>query len=412
MERATNAHPESLRAPRALLYSINARIGGYGLDVDALEALRLAHERNFLGKAVAYDNRQDIIPASKIRSLRFSPVRLLSFLDSPFYYDAKKKYLDRVCACMLRSWKYDFFHGWAGNSLHSLREAKRLGIPSVLDIPTWHRDKGKIKPRDLNEPSRHERNARFPETLFKGVIVKRQESLEEYDLADVLLVRSECAARSFEVVGFPPEKLFRIGVGADISVFKPRQQDDLPASFSAERPLRAVYCGALIKRKGVHILLEAWHKAALPHATLTLFGAVHEEIRPFLEKYSSPSIRAAGFVKRVQDAFNQGDLHIFPSECEGSAKVVCEACASGLPQITTRESSDVVRDGFNGFIVPCNNADALAEALKKAYSNPLQLREFGKNARDLAERELSWDALRERLAQAYDLAIRRARKRN
>ena len=44
--------------PKHLLYSIFARIGGSGLDTDAFETLRASYRGGFLGKAVAYDNRQ------------------------------------------------------------------------------------------------------------------------------------------------------------------------------------------------------------------------------------------------------------------------------------------------------------------------------------------------------------------
>jgi hypothetical protein len=42
-----------------LLYSIFARIGGWGLDTDAFETLRASYRGGFLGKAIAYDNRQN-----------------------------------------------------------------------------------------------------------------------------------------------------------------------------------------------------------------------------------------------------------------------------------------------------------------------------------------------------------------
>src|SRR5436190_18431404 len=77
--------------PRHLLYSIFARIGGSGLDTDAFETLRASHRGGFLGRAVAYDNRQTEIPAKLIYSLRWHPVRLISFLERPYYYGAKKK---------------------------------------------------------------------------------------------------------------------------------------------------------------------------------------------------------------------------------------------------------------------------------------------------------------------------------
>jgi len=59
--------------PRSLLYSIFARIGGHGLDTDSFEALRASYHGKFLGKAVAYDNRQNEIPASfnRFAGIRF-----------------------------------------------------------------------------------------------------------------------------------------------------------------------------------------------------------------------------------------------------------------------------------------------------------------------------------------------------
>src|SRR5947208_12159548 len=85
--------PQTARLPKSLLYSIFARIGGWGLDTDAFETLRASYRGGFLGKAIAYDNRQNEIPASKIRSLRWHPVRLLSYLDLPYFYGAKYKYM-------------------------------------------------------------------------------------------------------------------------------------------------------------------------------------------------------------------------------------------------------------------------------------------------------------------------------
>src|SRR5256885_8730352 len=78
--------------PRHLLYSIFARRGGSGLDTDAFEALRASHRGVFLGRAIAYDNRQTEIRARLIYSLRWHPVRLISFLDRPFYFSSRRRY--------------------------------------------------------------------------------------------------------------------------------------------------------------------------------------------------------------------------------------------------------------------------------------------------------------------------------
>src|SRR5438270_13373436 len=72
--------------PKSLLYSIFARIGGHGLDTDSFVALRASYRVKFLGKAIAYDNRQREIPPHFVQSLRWQPVRLLSLFDRPCYY--------------------------------------------------------------------------------------------------------------------------------------------------------------------------------------------------------------------------------------------------------------------------------------------------------------------------------------
>src|SRR6202166_179971 len=125
--------------PKSLLYSIFARIGGPGLDTNSFEALRASYRGKFLGKAIAYDNRQREIPSLFIQSLRWHPVRLISFLDRPYYYGAKKKYLDWIASRHLDSGRYDFFHSWSGDCLETLRVAKKKKIPSLIEIPTWHR---------------------------------------------------------------------------------------------------------------------------------------------------------------------------------------------------------------------------------------------------------------------------------
>src|SRR6201982_3826133 len=131
--------------PRKLLYSIFARIGGSGLDTDAFETLRASYRGGFLGRAIAYDNRQNEIPASLIHSLRWHPVRLISFFDRPYYYGAKKKYLDWITSRHLATGRYDLFHSWSGDCLRLLPVAKQRGILSIVEIPTWHRDGGKRK---------------------------------------------------------------------------------------------------------------------------------------------------------------------------------------------------------------------------------------------------------------------------
>ena len=394
-----SASPAAHTLPTCLLYSIFARIGGSGLDTDAFETLRASYRGGFLGKAVAYDNRQREIPASLIHSLRWHPVRLISFLDRPYYYGAKKRYLDWIASRHLATGHYDLFHSWSGDCLRSLHVAKQRGIPSIVEIPTWHRDggKNKVQRRKIAETAS---TGHGIQRWKASLLLERKRFVEEYQLADLLLVLSEKAANTFRVRGFPEEKLFYLPRGVDVERFKPGVR---PAKF------RAVFAGALIKRKGIQHILEAWHRLNLQDAELWLVGYVHDEAKPYLKQFWRDNIRLVGFVRDPENYLNQGTVHIFPSQWEGSAKVTYEAAACALPQITTREAGDVVRDGVEGIIVKPGNVDAIAAALQHFHRHPEIVQQMGSAARRRVVENFTWDHFRTRLLGAYELAMRMAR---
>jgi glycosyltransferase involved in cell wall biosynthesis len=394
-----SASPAVRTLPRHLLYSIFARIGGSGLDTDAFETLRASYRGGFLDKAIAYDNRQKEIPRSLIHSLRWHPVRLISFFDRPYYYGAKKKYLDWIASRHLSTGRYDLFHSWSGDCLLSLQVAKRRGIPSIVEIPTWHRDGGKNKVARRKIPESPDKSRGFQRWKSK-LLLERNRFIEEYRLADLLLVLSKTAAETFRVRGFPEEKLFYLPRGVDVERFKPGER---PAKF------RAVFAGALIKRKGIQHVLEAWHRLNLPDAELWLVGHVHDEAKPFLKQFWRDNIRVVGFVRDLENYLNQGTVHVFPSQWEGSAKVTYEAAACALPQITTREAGDVVRDGVEGMIVKPGNVDAIASALEHLHRHPEIVQQMGSAARRRVVENFTWDHFRTRLLGAYEMAMRMAR---
>lgn len=393
--RAASKTTAGRRLPKHLLYSIFARIGGSGLDTDAFETLRAPYRGGFLGKAVAYDNRQSEIPAARIHSLRWHPVRLLSSLESPYYYGAKKKYLDWIAARQLASGRYDMFHSWSGDCLLSLREARKRGIPSVLEIPTWHRDRGKLK-RGQTSTDIPKADLPWRKRWKEDLLLDRERYLEEYDLANLILVLSEKAAETFRVQGFPEEKLFYLPRGVDVERFTPGVR---PAHF------RVVFSGALIERKGVHHLLEAWHRLDLKEAELWLVGAVHDEMKPYLEKFAHPGVKVMGFTSEPEKYLRQSTVHVFPSQCEGSAKVTYEAAACGLPQITTREAGDVVEDSVQGIIVPPDDVDALSAAIRQLYEHPETVERMSLAARKRVVENFTWDHFRVRLLEAYERAM-------
>ncbi len=381
-----------MQQPPPILYATSARIGGAGLDAVALESLRALEGASLDWHALAFENRSEL-PDARISTLRWHPVRLLSGLGSEHYYAAKKHALDRVAARRLACGEWSLFHGWSGESVRTLRVAKKRGIPSLIEIPTWHRHKGKDKPLRLTKSEREAAALRGWAGWKQRLLITRHQMLEEYELADLILVLSEKAEDTFLAAGVAKEKLFRHQRGVDVVRFVPAEKQ--PEKF------RAVFVGALIERKGVHHLLRTWRKLGLRDAELVLVGTVHPEIEPVLRECAGDDIIVRGFVKNVADEYRAATVHILPSECEGSAKCTYEAAACGLAQITTRESGDVVQDGVNGIIIPPNDPDALAAAITRLHADRDLCARLGAAGRERVCTQFTWEHFRTRLLQAY-----------
>ncbi|MCB1226266.1 MAG: glycosyltransferase family 4 protein [Verrucomicrobiales bacterium] len=377
--------------PRALLYATSAALGGTGLDSTSLEGALAAAQGGFLKEALAFGGNAKGRLGGVAKSLNWHPVRLLSALESPLYYGAKKRYTARHAAWRLRRGAFDFFHGWSGDAFAALVEARRQGVPSVIDIPTWHRNKGQTKPAE----TRSERERRLGPRLGwrEQLPVTRLEMLAEYDLADGILVPSACSARTFLAAGIEPERLHYVGRGVDVARYRPAEK--VPERF------RAIFVGALIHRKGVHRLLEAWKKAGLKDAELLLIGQVHEEVKPDLARWADASVKVPGFSRRIQDDLRESSLFVFPSECEGFAKSTLEAAACGLPILGTRESGDAIVDGETGRVVAVDDVEALVAGLREAAENRDAWAAMGRAGRARVERCLTWDHYRGRILRAY-----------
>src|SRR5215213_11148463 len=106
--------------------------------------------------------------------------------------------------------------------------------------------------------------------------------------------------------------------------------------------------------------------------------------------------------KNPGEYLSKATVHVFPSQCEGSAKVTYEAAACGLPQITTREAGDVVTDGVEGIIIPPGKVDCLAEAIQHLYQNPNIVERMSIAARKRVVENFTWDHFRTRLLAGYE----------
>lgn len=140
-------------------------------------------------------------------------------------------------------------------------------------------------------------------------------------------------------------------------------------------------------RKGVDYLIDAMEM--LPDdikAHLVLIGRMDAEklTRRIQSSPIGDRIHRVGFVDNAPEMSAACDVFCMPStKREGLARSVIEAMAYRVPPIVSEAggSPELVVDGECGYVVPVENAEAIATAIEKLYRDPELRRSMGEAAR-------------------------------
>lgn len=87
----------------------------------------------------------------------------------------------------------------------------------------------------------------------------------------------------------------------------------------------------------------------------------------YLDKDTKERVKFLGYVEDVVPILQTSDIYVLPSDSEGFALACLEALSCGLISIATNSGgpSEVIKDGFNGFLVE-NNLEGVLKGLKRA----------------------------------------------
>ena len=169
-------------------------------------------------------------------------------------------------------------------------------------------------------------------------------------------------------------------------------------------------CAIFAERKGIPLLIEAFHKIAAryPNAILRIIGTGPEAERV------QETIAKLNLKDRVQLLGKQNHNRVLQemvwADCfalvgwdEPFATVYLEAMAAGKPIICCNDGgiNDVIQDKVHGLTVPPKDVEATAKALEQMLANPEQRQKMGKEAKILIERSLTWDAKAQELIQRF-----------
>ncbi len=106
--------------------------------------------------------------------------------------------------------------------------------------------------------------------------------------------------------------------------------------------------------------------------------------------------------------YEAADLFVHPTLYEGSSLVTLEAMAHRRAVVATSAGGlpDKIQQGISGWLVPPDEASALAAAISGALGQPERLAEMGQAGRLTVERNFSWDAAAAAHVRLYDELLR------
>ncbi len=232
----------------------------------------------------------------------------------------------------------------------------------------------------------------YPELLRIVAIQHSDESLfyESYglwkDSIDKCMAISSRIGQKLLLSGIEKEKLCYLNWEVDC-------EEKLSRTWNEERtPLQIGYAGRVtITSKRSDLLLEIALKlkekdilfclniAGVGDYSETLYQRIQDE-------KLCDCINIVGYLERnkIPDFWKKQDIMISCSEWEGHSISQSEAMASGAVPVITDVSGarDDVTDGYNGYVVPVGDIDAIVKRIHDLYYDRDKLRMLGSNAYD------------------------------
>lgn len=206
-------------------------------------------------------------------------------------------------------------------------------------------------------------------------------------------------ARAYLDGGVVQRMLIRVTLGADALLFETKGQvefyrklvdddrvywfpnnrdygtgEDSNRSKPAQGRAKAVFVGHVNRSKGVGLICDAVESLDRGDVHVDVFGPIREEgLEARMEQTEGVDYRGILEPESVVDVIREYDVLLLPTTHygEGYPGVLLEAFAAGVPVITTRwrDIPEIVDDGGNGLLVPPDDSEAVADAIRRLISD-------------------------------------------
>jgi glycosyltransferase involved in cell wall biosynthesis len=282
-----------------------------------------------------------------------------------------KDFGERVLESLKRqkriSWKETIFFGYDTGFFEPARWVNaRGGKTIVCQMDPSRFEVDLVREEGLRWPGLAWKPQDVPESYFK-----RRDA--EWAIADLVMVNSAWSKQALIRQGVSDEKIVVVPLAYEAKKARGKGLKVKKEVFTQKQPLRVLFLGQVILRKGIQYLIEAARMLENESVHFDVVGSIG--ISEAGVKSAPSNMTFHGPVNRLEtDSFyRSADLFVLPTLSDGFALTQLEAMSHGLPVIATPNCGEVVSDGLDGLIVPACDPMALAEAMQLLIQSPEKL---------------------------------------
>jgi glycosyltransferase involved in cell wall biosynthesis len=280
----------------------------------------------------------------------------------------------------------DIVFSYSYGALEIFRQAKKMGCRTIL---------GQIDPG----PEEHKM---VRELQRKHGMLDATEPAEQYwqrwtqecELADIIMVNSEWSRRNVIAAGVDARKVVVVPLAYEATFTSKVVSQE--RTLSECSPLKILFLGQLVVRKGIMETIEAISVLQDKHIEWTFVGSGPEAVVTRLNEFSN--VKVVGQVRHgeVENYYRSADVFLLPTHSDGFGLTQLEALRYGVPMIVSSHCGDVVEHGRTGVILEAITSEEIVDLVNSLLKEPSQISSM-KEAVEASDNKWTLNALSENL---------------
>jgi glycosyltransferase involved in cell wall biosynthesis len=352
-----------------------------------------------------------------------------AFFDKKAYYNALLPYLDPYQfphlhkehgifsfelgryvfeggAAALGLQNYDVIHAQDPIAAYALRRIMQVPVPLVSSVHGALARESYYEYRGLEpELTKQEYEGRPIWSYFR-----RMEQLGA-NAADQIMVSSKWIGQLVDELGVEKGRIHILPYGINLTEYELKAVMPSPLKLNHGQKV-IMYAGRLEYIKGVHVLISALGLVQQRRrdwvSVIAGSGSLMEELKVQVQELGiQEQVIFTGKIDNIPAALAEADIYVQPSLQDTQPYSVTEAQLAGIAPIVagTTGMPEMVQHGVTGWIVPSENADALANQLEQLLGDDELRAKTGREAKRWAVHNRSLDTMVEGTLKVYRKAV-------